>query len=762
MGTRERRGRSYSADAHLASLFGEALLLLPIVPSRDSLALAAVGGYGRGELSPGSDLDLLFLHNGNIPEADLTKAVEKILYPLWDSGYSVDHSVRTRSEVKEIADTDGRVALGLLDIRWVAGNRDLVDTVESVALMDWRKNGARWINELRKYSQERSQRSGELAYLLEPDLKESRGGLRDITALRGIAKTDLVAVELDRIAKAESTLNNAREALHSITGKSSDRLSFFEQDKVAELLGYKDADELMLNIAQSARTVDYLSETVFHRFDQYRPVAKLFSFKGRGSNDEKVTEIAKGVGIYRGEVVITGDLETDPLILLRAAASAAQRGIPLSIDSCKLAKEKLNSFPEPWPREAREDFVALLGAGNAMAQVWEALDQAELTQILIPEWNRIRSLPQRNALHRHTVDRHMVETALHASLLTRQVHRPDLLLVSALLHDMGKGLPGDHSIIGAEIIKPILQRMGFPENDVSVVETLVMHHLLLSTVATRRDLDDPTTINSVCELISDPLTIELLHALSISDGQATGNTAWSNWKASLVADLVNRVKKQISGVGLPPQPEFSESEKDLAKSGEVHLSLIKRDEITELLIIAPDRPGLLSIVAGFLTISRLNVRSASTRTFANSAVMRWFVLPDVYAPDISESALKQSLVQTLNGEVDIAAKINERVSSYRSASPIPVPPPIVEVIHDGATEATVLDVRSHDQMGLLYLLGKAVTEAGVDVRAAIVSTLGAEACDSLYITEVDGRPLDPKRALEVAQSIEQQLRANKI
>jgi [protein-PII] uridylyltransferase len=356
----------------------------------------------------------------------------------------------------------------------------------------------------------------------------------------------------------------------------------------------------------------------------------------------------------------------------------------------------------------------------------------------------------------------MVETALHASLLTRQVHRPDLLLVSALLHDMGKGLPGDHSIIGAEIIKPILQRMGFPENDVSVVETLVMHHLLLSTVATRRDLDDPTTINSVCELISDPLTIELLHALSISDGQATGNTAWSNWKASLVADLVNRVKKQISGVGLPPQPEFSESEKDLAKSGEVHLSLIKRDEITELLIIAPDRPGLLSIVAGFLTISRLNVRSARTRTFANSAVMRWLVLPDVYAPDISESALKQSLVQTLNGEVDIAAKINERVSSYRSASPIPVPPPIVEVIHDGATEATVLDVRSHDQMGLLYLLGKAVTEAGVDVRAAIVSTLGAEACDSLYITEVDGRPLDPKRALEVAQSIEQQLRAYKI
>jgi [protein-PII] uridylyltransferase len=263
-------------------------------------------------------------------------------------------------------------------------------------------------------------------------------------------------------------------------------------------------------------------------------------------------------------------------------------------------------------------------------------------------------------------------------------------------------------------------------------------------------------------LISDPLTIELLHALSISDGQATGNTAWSNWKASLVADLVNRVKKQISGVGLPPQPEFSQSEKDLAKSGEIHLSIIKRDEITELLIIAPDRPGLLSIVAGFLTISRLNVRSAKTRTFANSAVMRWLVLPDVYAPDISESALKQSLVQTLNGEVDIAAKIKERVSSYRSASPIPVPPPIVEVIHDGATEATVLDVRSHDQMGLLYLLGKAVTEAGVDVRAAIVSTLGAEACDSLYITEVDGRPLDPKRALEVAQSIEQQLRANKI
>ena len=142
--------------------------------------------------------------------------------------------------------------------------------------------------------------------------------------------------------------------------------------------------------------------------------------------------------------------------------------------------------------------------------------------------------------------------------------------------------------------------------------------------------------------------------------------------------------------------------------------------------------------------------------------MRWLVLPDVYAPDISESVLKQSLTKALNGELDIAEKIKERVASYRSTSPIPVPPPIVEVIHDGATEATVLDVRSHDQMGLLYLLGKAVTESGVDVRAAIVSTLGAEACDSLYITEIDGRPLDPKRAAAVAQSIEQQLRANRI
>lgn len=759
MGTRERRARSFSADANLASLFNDALIG---VKNLESLSLAAVGGYGRGELSPGSDLDLLFLHTDSISIAELSKAVEKILYPLWDSGYSIDHSLRTRSEVKEIANIDGRVALGLLDIRWIAGNRDLVETVGKVALIDWRKNGEKWIKELRNFSQERSRRSGELAYLLEPDLKESRGGLRDITALRGIAMSDLISVELERIAKAESTLNNAREALHQITGKSSDRLSFFEQDQVAATLGYGDSDELMLNIAQSARTVDYLSETVFHRFDQYKPAPKLFGFRRNRGDLEKTNAIAKGIGIYKDEIVITGELEHEPVLLLRAAATAAQRGIPLSIDSCKIASEKLLSFPQPWPREAREDFVALLGAGNAMVQVWEALDQAELTQILIPEWNRIRSLPQRNVLHRHTVDRHLVETALHASELTRQVHRPDLLLISALLHDIGKGLPGDHSVSGAQIVGPILQRMGFPNSDVAIVELLVMHHLLLSTVATRRDLDDPTTIKSVTDLISDPLTIELLHALSISDGQATGNTAWSNWKAALVADLVNRVKKQISGVGIPPQPEFSESEKALAESGEIHLSVINRSEIKELLIIAPDRPGLLALVAGFLTVNRLNVRSARTRTFANSAVMRWLVIPDVHAPDISESALRKSLVDTLSGELDIAEKIKERIASYRSASPIPVPPPIVEVIHDGATEATVLDVRSHDQMGLLYLVAKAVTETGVDVRAAIVSTLGAEACDSLYITEIDGRPLDEKRALAVAKSIEQQLRASRI
>jgi len=261
MGTRERRERSNESDRFLTSLFSQ----VPDVVS--GVALAAVGGYGRGELSPGSDLDILFLHNGRIEEKSLAEIVNNILYPLWDKSFKVDHSVRTRSETRESASSDLKVALGLLDIRLICGDPDLVAAVQHDAIDDWRGNSRERLPQLRRSLADRHLRAGDLAYLLEPDLKEARGGLRDINALRAIARSGAVSISLEHISTAESVLNNAREALHTVTSRDKDRLLFQEQDKVAELLKYADADALMSDVAQAARSVDYLLESTWHRFD---------------------------------------------------------------------------------------------------------------------------------------------------------------------------------------------------------------------------------------------------------------------------------------------------------------------------------------------------------------------------------------------------------------------------------------------------------------------------------------------------------------
>jgi [protein-PII] uridylyltransferase len=748
MGTRERRARSIEGDQLLSTLFTES--------GADSheVAIAAVGGFGRGELSPGSDLDIVIIHTGSIPESELSELVNKILYPLWNKNVKIDHSVRTRSEMRTAASSDLKVAMGLLDIRYICGNADLVAAVEVDALESWRKNSKEFLAHLEASLTERHQRAGELAYLLEPDLKEARGGLRDITALRAIAASSALDVPIGRISGAESLLANVREALHIASGRDKDRLLFQEQDKVAEILGFADADVLMSEVAQAARSVDYVLDSTWYRL----------AHKGRDSSKKffkraRTTTLSRDISISQGEVVISADTDfgLDPGIGLRAAASAAQLGLPLSMDSLAQLSQNLNQgighLPVPWPRDARENLISLIGAGSAMVQIFEALDQEEIIFAWIPEWRAVRSLPQRNVLHRHTVDRHMVETAVQAAALTRQVHRPDLLLFSALFHDIGKGTEEDHSERGEKLIAPLAKRIGFPDEDVEIIQLLVKHHLLLSATGTRRDLDDPATISSVAELIPDLQTLELLHALSIADGEATGRAAWSDWKAGLVSELVRKVELAITDNTVAPQPELTDSQRAKAESGRLVVSIEERESVYAIEIVVPDKTGLLSTVAGVLNLMRLDVRSARTKSHGNSAVMQWIVIPDPHAPLLTEEALHQELTDALESNSSLARKIEERIQAYAQLPTIPVPDPVVDIFADAATDATIIEVRSHDKPALLFGIGESITKSNIDIRSAIVTTLGAEAIDTLYVTEIGGGPLSAERAEEVAMRL---------
>ena len=743
MSTRERRDRSDRSDSVITSLFDS------LGELSKGVSVAAVGGFGRGELSPGSDLDILILHKHK-SDSDLLEVTNALLYPLWDQGFKVDHSVRTLTQNRDAAENDLRVVMGLLDIRLIAGDADLAAAAQSDALHLWRNKASHYLPELKESMKVRHERSGELAYLLEPDLKEARGGLRDINSIRAIALSGVVIPSIERVSVAESTILKIRDSLHTITGNSKDRLYFQEQDRIAQDLNYVDADALMAELAKSARSVDYILSSIWHSVE-HRGKDRA----GRFLKKIRSTQLSPEISISNQEVTLSIDapVATDPTLAFKVAAAAAQVGLPLSLDTCLRLSESSPAISTPWPRVARENFISLIGGGYSMIAVWEAYEQEGIITSWFPEWQVVSSLPQRNVLHRHTVDRHMVETVVHASALTRMVHRPDLLLFAALFHDIGKGSQEDHSMRGAQLIGPIAARVGFDLQDQETLKILVEQHLLLSAVATRRDLDDPVTIASVLALIPDLETLELLHALSIADGEATGKAAWSEWKASLVADLVDRVRSAMVDDTIAPQPELTERQKEIAATGKLTITVQKRDHDYLIDLVIPDRSGLLSLVSGVLNVLRLDVRSARTKTVSDCAVMQWVVIADPHAPEVTEEILMKQLLLAIGDSRDLAERIQSRIKAYAILPSIPVPPPVVETFTDGATDATIIEIRTHDRPALLFNIGDVVTQCNVDIRSAIVTTLGAEAIDTLYLREFGGGALAGERVEEVANKV---------
>ncbi|MFJ6072946.1 [protein-PII] uridylyltransferase [Streptomyces sp. NPDC093065] len=756
------------------------------------VALVAVGGYGRGELSPRSDLDLLLLHDGRDDKA-VAALADRLWYPVWDLGLDLDHSVRTPQQARKTAGEDVKVHLGLLDARHLAGDLGLTTSLRTAVLADWRNQAPKRLPELRDLCAERAERQGELRFLLEPDLKEARGGLRDATALRAVAASWLADAPREGLADARRALLDVRDALHLATGRATDRLALQEQDQVAAELGLLDADALLRQVYEAARVISYAGDVTWREVGRVlsarsvRP--RLRALMNGGKPAAERSPLAEGVVEQDGEVVLarTARPERDPVLPLRAAAAAAQAGLPLSPHAVRRLAATARPLPTPWPAEAREQLVTLLGSGRPTVQVWEALEAEGLVTRLLPDWERVRCRPQRNAVHLWTVDRHLIETAVRAAGFTRRVHRPDLLLVAALLHDIGKGWPGDHSVAGETIARDVAARIGFDRADTAVLATLVRHHLLLVETATRRDLDDPATVRAVAEAVGTERTLELLHALTEADALATGPAAWSSWRGSLVADLVKRVAGVLAG---EPQPEAeaaaptAEQERlavEAFRTGGPVLALRAQTESpadggaaaatgseplgVELVIAVPDQTGVLPAVAGVLALHRLTVRTAELRSLplpdgvdGSVLLLDWRVAAQ-YGSLPQAARLRADLVRALDGTLDIAGRLAERDAAHPRRRGVEPPPPRVTVAPAGSRLATVIEVRAQDAPGLLFRLGRALEAAGVRVRSAHVSTLGANAVDAFYVTRGEGTPLPGEEAASVARGLEESLRA---
>jgi [protein-PII] uridylyltransferase len=731
----ERAERTRAADELCAKAFAEAGC--PDI----GVALVAVGGYGRQELAPFSDLDVVLVHDAAVATGDWAG---QIWYPLWDSGATIDHSVRTMEEVLEQAAADLRVATGMLDARHLAGDPNLTLRMRSAVLTQWRRDARTRLGELHELVSERGRMTGELAHASVPDLKESVGGLRDATVLKALVASWLVDVPHGDLERCRMALLDVRDALQTVAGRATDRVAQEYWEDIATLLGLPDGTAAQVHTRRLARRITHLSRLAWRRAEavQRRPSRV-------GQRRPRLETIAPGVAVSYEEVVLDRGAKPaeDPLLLLRAATEAAERDLVLAPTAVARLVRESQPLPDPWPVEARDLFVRLLAAGTGLLGVWETLDETGALELLLPEWERVRLLPHASVVHRFTVDRHLVETCIEASKLIQRVARPDVLMVAALLHDIGKGQLTEHCVAGAPIARDIAERIGFDHRESELIFALVRWHLLLPETATTRDPDDPATIDLVTAKVADREELELLAALTEADARATSEKAWTRWRASLIRSLVRRSAAALADEPVPDD-EVTDIEipaRVLADPRAVSIVAVDSPDGSRITVVSGDRIGLLADAAATLALQKVSVRAARAWTQDRFGVSVW----DVAETGLDDILLRQRMEAIVDGRIDAGKRL-------RRAKPVRLEP-TVAVRPDASPRATVIEVRSADRPGLIHTVCAALARIDVSVRSAHVSTLGPQAVDVFYVQEESAGALSEERASSAAHAVRQAL-----
>lgn len=734
-----RRARADAADRRLTELFRAATG----DEHARGLALVAVGGYGRSELSPFSDLDVVLVHDPQVPETQVRQIAEAIWYPLWDEGVPLDHSVRDLDGMHEAAQSDFRAAIGMLDARAIAGDREMVLALRSQVLADWRRDARRRVAEVRADREANIVRSGWVAHAAVPDLKTSGGGLRDGVIMRALVATWLVDIPHAESESLRASMLDVRDALHQASGRRTERFGPEGIVDAAALLGV-DAEELDLHTRDLGRRVAHMCEIAWRRIESVLDPKRGLA----GESGPHVVAVAPGVGRLGDEIVLTKDADpgVDPSVVLRAAAVAAREKLSFAPGTAAHFAATMGELEHPWPASARQAMVDLLSAGPGLVSVWDELDFEGVIDRWLPEWSEIRLRGSSSPVHRFTVDRHSIEVCVQAAALARTLARPDLLAVAALLHDIGKGREGDHSKVGELMARDIAQRWGFSPEDVDLIAILVRRHLLLSTIATRRDIEDPATIARVAKTIGDTEVLEHLYALTEADALSASETAWSSWRAGLIRGLVHKTHAFLGGAP-PPEQDYegwpaAAPLPDLDSWRERGFALDAQTLSGGSLItfVTGDRHGLMASLAGAFASAGLDVLSARTVTIDGVAASLW----EVTRPDVDVVRLRERVRAVLSGEVDLAARLGKPAEDER---------PFVAILERSNQNATILDVRTRDRRGLVWVVCHTIAQLGHSIRSAHLSTYGPEARDVYYVTDSEGGQLEGADAETLRQAV---------
>jgi [protein-PII] uridylyltransferase len=815
---REERAAIVADETVQGRAFGEALadrvdgaLLAAFaeIEKSDGLAVVALGSYGRRELCPGSDIDVLLLHNLKSRRhlGTVREITEQLWYPLWDAGFVTGHGARSVKDSIALADEDLDALTAMLEVRHLAGDPSLTDELQRKARELALRRQARVLRALADAAEVRRLRPGLVAEMLEPDLKEGAGGLRDVQSFEWagwalgppgatdalLARGYLSDADLERVVSGRELLLDLRVALQRVTGTRSDRLALQEQDAVAAALGIADADVLVRDLSRASREIAWTASDLWSRIRD-----GLRGPSGRGAHADRV--LAEGVALRDGRIHVEVDPngEVPPLRALEAASEAADHDV--QFDRTSLTRLRATQ-PPTWSVWERAAFLRLLRAGNKAVPVFEALDHEGVLTLLLPEWEHVRSLPQRNAYHRFTVDRHLLEAVAQcASLLdagdapkvapddidavvARACRRPELLLLGALLHDIAKGKPGDHSEVGATTAEGVARRIGLDSEGREILVWLVRNHLLMAEVATRRDLSDASVTDKVAaECAADAERLRLLYLLTIGDSRATGPAAWSPAKAALVRDLfikaaaaiergasdaiaadrrdalAERLGTEAAGAFLTRLPDtyvlafnvdtMAAHAEWLAARDGLTVHCVAENGQVDVTVIAPDRSRLLATLAGALTIAGLDVLEANLFSTADGLALDVFRTADPFGRvSDGDTTVARTIERALSGDLDVARRVDERRRAYSSSTGTSGPV-VVEIASDQAENDTVVEVHADDDVGLLYRLASAFADLKLDVRVAKVATLGSRVVDVFYVRDAAGGKITDHATLD--------------
>ncbi|MCI0547332.1 MAG: [protein-PII] uridylyltransferase [Candidatus Rokubacteria bacterium] len=826
--------QSVQAYAAFMDGFLTALFRLAVADARReagppvSLVLVALGGYGRGELQILSDLDIMLIYDGEMGPY-LQRATQGLLYLLWDLGLQVGHSVRSLPDCLAIARTDFASRTSMQHARYLVGDRRLWNRFRKVLAENiYRKDFAQFLETTLAERDQRYRKFGASPYMGEPNVKESAGGLRDIHTAMWLASTKFGARTLRELAEkglitgreqratdeALTLLWRVRNELHFLAGHKNDVLSRDIQPQIAKNFGYL-GDDVALAVEKFMRDY-YLHARVIHRVSRRLIARCQETLSRRATVGRRLRQEALADGLFvMDERIHLVDpdgraFRQDPARLMKVFWHAHRLGFELGIDVERAIEASLDLVDDDFRRspEVRDLFLAICRTWGRAAHTFREMHELGFLGRYLPEWDALTCLVQYDVYHRFTADQHSLIAVENLEGLApasggdaegnarvlQELARPDLLAMGMLLHDIGKGRGHGHVAKGIPLIEALTERIGLPPDDADKVVFLVAHHLTMSHIAQRRDIDDPKTVASLAEVAATPERLRMLYLLTVADMRAVGPGVMTGWQAQILWELYARTMRALTGgrmerpsreavvervVEAMHRPDARSavaghlammSDRYLATTSAqriaAHLLLVERLEddpvatelfhhpgldSSDLVIVTKDIVGLFALIAGSLAAQGINILSAQIHTRGDGIAIDTFQVNDPFGEAVTEEArwrrVLDMLRRVIRGEQSVEALLASRRASRPVAESVPGPPKIA-IDNRLSDTHTVIEVKCPDRVGLLYAITRTLSNLGCDIGSARIATEIDQAYDSFYVTDREGRRLEDPEAMD--------------